>query len=91
MHIYIDRMQENTAAKDLKKEMKLLGYGFQNIVANLARKNRAKTVLDQRSNYSDAIIGKHGGHQRSSMHEDGQIGAQPSFSDKLSPIYYIDP
>lgn len=42
-------------------------------------------VGSEKQNYSDdvaAIIGKHGGHQRSSAHGDDQIGARRSFSGK---------
>lgn len=61
--------------------------GFhKNIIIPESRKRRAKNrVGSEKQNYSDdvaAIIGKHGGHQRSSAHGDDQIGARRSFSGK---------
>jgi hypothetical protein len=57
---YIDRMQEIRQQKISRRKWNCL-VGFQNIIANLGRRTEQKNVLDERSNYSDAIIGKHGG------------------------------
>lgn len=86
---YIGMMQlRNAAAKGCREgndEIARLGFIRTSSSQKVGRGEQKPYVGSEKRNYSDdvaAIIGKHGGHQRSSAHGDDQIGARRSFSGK---------